>query len=214
MLKSLVKWGIVIALVLLAGARWKPEWTPHWAQDACHRIGFCTAPADVGGVLLKSLQQQSRLVVMRALLAAPIHSARTTTVATIPLQTTRQTVIVDAQVDYSVDLSVLKPNDLQWNPDSATLTIRRPKVEVGDPNVRWDKAQIYGDRNLSTTFTDVRENLDADNRARAPEQFRALATSEYYLTAADASADKALATLLGMVLQAMGQSGAKVAVTH
>ena len=92
--------------------------------------------------MLVSVQKQSRLVVLTARLVAPVTSARDTTLGPLTVATTRQTAILPARVDYWVDLSQLSQSALSFDADSETLTVKRPRVEAGPPQIEWDKAQI------------------------------------------------------------------------
>ena len=209
-LRRILAWVGVLALVLAALAL---AAGPQRRYEACRSIGLCK-DRDFLGAMLVSVRKQNRLVVLTARLVAPVTSARDTTMGPVTVMTTRQTAILPARVDYSLDLSTLEQSDLRWDRDSNTLTVRRPPVEAGPPQIEWEAAQIYSDGNLATALTDVRSNLEQDNRQKAPGLFKAQAASAELMQMADNSADEALATLFRAPLVAAGNRDPKVVVTR
>lgn len=196
---------VLAALALAAG--------PQRRAEACRAIGLCKQQ-DFLGAMLTSVRKQNRLVVLTARLVAPVTSARDTTVGPVTVATTRQTVILPARVDYSVDLSGLGQSDLSWDEGSATLTVRRPAVEAGPPIIEWEQAQTYSDGNIASLLTDVRTNLERDNREKAPALFRQQAASKELMLMAENSADEALAMLFRAPLVAAGHTNPQVVVTR
>ncbi|MCG2839587.1 DUF4230 domain-containing protein [Sandaracinobacter sp. RS1-74] len=209
-LRRVFAWVGVIALVLAALAL---AAGPQRRYEACRAIGLCK-DRDFLGAMLVSVRKQNRLVVLTARLVAPVTSARDTTLGPVTVATTRQTVILPARVDYSVDLSGLAQSDLDWNADTRTLTVRRPPVEAGPPVIEWEHAQTYSDGNIASLLTDVQRNLEKDNRQKAPALFKGQAASRDLMQMADNSADDALATLFRAPLVAAGHSNPKVVVTR
>ncbi len=209
-LRRILAWVGVIALVLAALAL---AAGPQRRYEACRAVGLCKE-RDFLGAMLVSVRKQNRLVVLTARLVAPVTSARDTTMGPVTVMTTRQTAILPARVDYSLDLSTLSQSDLSWDGGTQTLTVRRPAVEAGAPQIEWEAAQIYSDGNLATALTDVRQRLEQDNRQKAPGLFKAQAASKELMQMAGNSADDALATLFRAPLVAAGHSNPKVVVTH
>ena len=209
-LRRILAWVGVLALVLAALAL---AAGPQRRYEACRSIGLCK-DRDFLGAMLVSVRKQNRLVVLTARLVAPVTSARDTTMGPVTVMTTRQTAILPARVDYSLDLSTLQQSDLTWDGDSNTLTVRRPPVEAGPPQIEWEAAQIYSDGNLATALTDVRSNLEQDNRQKAPGLFKAQAASAELMQMADNSADEALATLFRAPLVAAGHANPKVVISR
>lgn len=209
-LRRILAWVGVLALVVAALAL---AAGPQRRYEACRAVGLCK-DRDFLGAMLVSVRKQNRLVVLTARLVAPVTSARDTTMGPVTVMRTRQTAILPARVDYSLDLSSLSQSDLSWNAETETLTVRRPAVEAGHPQIEWEAAQIYSDGNLATALTDVRQNLDEDNRQKAPGLFKAQAASKELMQMADNSADEALATLFRAPLVAAGHANPKVVVSR
>ena len=209
-LRRILAWVGVMALVLAALAL---AAGPQRRAEACRAIGLCKQQ-DFLGAMLTSVRKQNRLVVLTARLVAPVTSARDTTVGPVTVATTRQTVILPARVDYSVDLSGLGQSDLSWDAETGTLTVRRAAVEAGPPIIEWEQAQTYSDGNIASLLTDVRANLERDNREKAPALFRQQAASKELMLMAENSADEALAMLFRAPLVAAGHTNPQVVVTR
>ncbi len=198
--------ALIFALVLtVAGADRR--------RELCLATGLCAQP-DFLGAMLVSVQRQSRHIVLTARLVAPITSGRDTTLGPVTIATTRQTAIVPATVHYAVDFSRMQPSDLSWDADTQTLKVRRPPVQPMEAAIEWEKADIYGDAGLITAVTEVRQRLEADNRAKAPAVFRAQARATDLMRLADEAADDAIRSLFLMPLLAAGHSDAKVIVSR
>lgn len=210
MLRRVLAWVGVLALVagalaLVAG--------PQRRYEACRSIGLCK-DRDFLGAMLVSVRKQSRLVVLTARLVAPVTSARDTTLGPVTVATTRQTAILPARVDYAVDLTRLGSDDLSWDAQTNTLTVRRPPVEVGNPAIAWERAITYADTGVVAQVTGVLGNLQRDNQEKAPALFRAQAEAADLRRMADSAADEAIATLFRAPLLAAGHEDPKVVVTR
>ncbi len=179
--------------------------------ELCVSVGLCE-DSDLMGAMLVSVQRQQKLIVLTARLVAPVTSVRETTVGPITVASTKQTAIVPATVDYVVDLSRLKREDLSWDEASRILKVRRPPVTAAEPAIDWSKAQIYRDGNFATAITSVSDRLRDDNFQKAPGLFRAQARADDLQLLAGDAADAALATLFRMPLVASGFADAKVEV--
>lgn len=186
---------------------------PDRRRAACERVGLCEQ-RDLMGAMLTSVQRQQKLIVLTARLLVPITSERATTLGPMTVATTRQTAILPATVNYVVDLSIMQERDLRWNPDSETLTVKRPPVVPEDPAIQWEKKLVYEDNNLVSVLTSVSDNLRKDNEEKAPAEFRRQSRSPELLKLADTAADEALAATLRMALVAGGYGGAQVVVTR
>ncbi len=209
-MKSTLAWiGLIVVLLAVLGLALGPA----GRSRVCNRLGLCSEP-DFVAAMLVAVHKEKRLRVLRASLSAPVTSVRDSTLGPVRVARTRQTVILPASVDYSVNLGALQADDLQWDAKTTTLSIQRPPVEADPPRIEWDKAQIYSDGNLMTLLTDVRERLYEDNHKRAPSLFQQQAQAAELMQMADTAADEAIATLFRMPLLAAGHTDPKVVVTH
>lgn len=168
---------------------------------------------DFTGAMLQSVREERRLVVLSVDLSSPVDSKYTRTVFNIPYATSRVTVTLPATVDYSVDLKHMQDSDLTWDEKSATLTVRRPRVEVGKPNIGWEDARIHRDDGLLVTQS-LRETADAEVRRKAPAIFRAEANALQRLEGVEKAADKEIQALFTGPLRAAGKKDAKVVVVR
>jgi hypothetical protein len=201
--------GAVALLLLALGFAAGPQ----RRLEACVKVGLCDQP-DFLGAMLTSVQRQQKLLVLTARLVVPVSSARETTLGPITVATTRQTAILPATVTYTVDLSQLRPGDLDWQPETQTLTVRRPPVETMAPAIDWPRAQTFEDGSWAAVLTDVSDNLKRDNEAKAPGLFAQQARAPDLLAMADGAADAALQTAFRMPLVAAGFADAKVVIAR
>lgn len=122
-------------------------------------------PETVAVASLKGMREQNRLSAFAANYAAVVTTSQTRFGLSA-----KKTLIMNGLVRYEVDLAKLGPDDVRWDPESSTLSVRLPPVEVDKPQIDLGSVQEYGDNGLLRRFTDVDEVLDKANRAKGVKE--------------------------------------------
>ena len=116
-------------------------------------------PVTVASASLQGLREQNRLSAFAARYVAVV----TSTQSQLGFQT-QKTLIMPGTVRYEVDLAKLTQRDVAWNPETHTLSVRLPPVEVDGPQIDLNQIREYGSGGVLTTFTDAEAKLDVANR--------------------------------------------------
>ena len=188
--------AVVIALLiglLLAGA------------GLVDRIMGGPDPKVIATSSLESMRAQNRLVVF----VARYVSVTTARQSQFGLSTER-TLILPGDVRYELDLSKLTQDDVRWDSNSNTLSVRLPDVEIAGPDVHLDQAREYGSGGLLAAVTNAEGRLDQANRARAVADLRQQARGEVPMRLARQSARHAVERSFAMPLKAAGFDNARV----
>jgi hypothetical protein len=115
-------------------------------------------------------------------------------------------------VDYFVDLSAIRPGDLQWNADSRTLIVNAPEVTVGTPNVDEGAVSVSEVDGLFVTRAAGQE-LARRASAAATSGAGAAARSPERMAQARDYARRSLTRVIGTPLAAVGYGDARIVVT-
>ncbi|MDG5487035.1 DUF4230 domain-containing protein [Sphingomonas sp. BGYR3] len=115
-------------------------------------------------------------------------------------------------VDYYVDLSAIRPGDLEWNDDSRTLIVNAPEVTVGTPNIDEGSVSVSEVDGLFVTRAAGQE-LARRASASATSGAGAAARSPERMAQAREFARRSVTRVLGMPLAATGYGDARVVVT-
>ena len=81
---------------------------------------------------LESMRAQNRLITFVARYVSVVSSEEERLGG---LVSTERTLILPGNVRYEVDLSKLQPDDVRWDGNSQTLSVRIPDVEIAGPEV-------------------------------------------------------------------------------
>lgn len=148
---------------------------------------------------LKSLHEQNRL---------SAFAARFVTVVTSRKDqfglSAQKTLILPAMVRYEVDLAKLKPADLAWDAESATLSVTLPPIEISGPEFELNATQEYETGAVLMALTDVERVLDAENRRKAEGDVLAQAKAAPMIKLARDAAARAVERSFAMPLAAAG----------
>lgn len=188
--------AVVIALllgVLLAGA------------GLVDRIMGGPDPRVIATSSLESMRAQNRLVVFVARYVS-VTSARQSQFGL----SAERTLILPGDVRYELDLSKLNQDDVRWDGDTNTLSVRLPDVEISGPDVNLTQAREYGSGGLLAAVTNVEGRLDQANRARAVADLRQQAQGEVPMRLARQAARQAVERSFAMPLRAAGFENARV----
>ena len=188
--------AVVIALllgVLLAGA------------GLVDRIMGGPDPRVIATSSLESMRAQNRLVVFVARYVS-VTSARQSQFGL----SAERTLILPGDVRYELDLSKLTQDDVRWDGDTNTLSVRLPDVEISGPDVNLTQAREYGSGGLLAAVTNVEGRLDQANRARAVADLRSQAQGEVPMRLARQAARQAVERSFALPLRAAGFENARV----
>src|SRR5688572_23504708 len=118
-------------------------------------------PETIATSSLESMRAQNRLVTF----VARYVSVTSSQVSRFGFSAER-TLILPGDVRYEVDLAKLQPDDVRWDANSNTLSVRIPDIEVAGPEVDLAAAREYGSGGVLAAVTDSDSQLDRANRAR------------------------------------------------
>lgn len=199
--RSLKKWiaGAAIVLALLIGL------LIGGAFKAVRGLFGGAKPETIATASLESMRAQNRLNVF----AARYVSVTTSKVNRFRMSAER-TLILPGQVRYEVDLASLKQEDVRWNEDTKTLSIRIPEIEIAGPEVDLAAAREYGGGGLIGALTNAKSQLDQANRAAAVADLRKQAADATPMRLARESARQSIARSFAMPLRAAGYEDVKV----
>ena len=130
-----------------------------WAIDGFRSLRDGPAPETVASASLKGLREQNRLSAFAANYAAVVTSEQ----RRFGLSA-KKTLIMQGLVRYEVDLAKLGEDDVRWDPDTGTLSVKIPPIETAPPQIDLKTIQEYGENGLLRAFTDVDDVLDDANR--------------------------------------------------
>ncbi len=164
-------------------------------------------PTTIASSSLESMRAQNRLVAFAARYVS-VTSSRQSRLGF----SAERTLILPGTVRYEVDLSKLNQNDVRWDADSQTLSVRMPEIEVAGPEVDLEAAREYGEGKLLTTIFGGEERLEQANRSAAVADLRKQAQAETPMRLARQAARAAIERSFAMPLKAAGFEDAKVAV--
>jgi hypothetical protein len=185
-LNKLVAPILLLALLIGGAVYWaQRQWEPEVAT--------------VAASTLEALQQQNRLLVL-----SNNSSATVTTTQTRFGLSAKKTLIVQGLTRYEVDMAKLTANDVRWDADSKTLSVRIPPIKTPPPQIDLNSIQEYGEAGILRSLTNVDDVLDASNRAKAQAVLVSQAQSPVLMDMARASAKKAVALNFEVPLRAAG----------
>jgi hypothetical protein len=148
---------------------------------------------------LDALQEQNRLLTFTNNSTATV----TTTQNRYGLSA-RKTLIVKGVMRYEVDMAKLTKDDVRWDAENKTLSVRIPPIEIAPPQIDLNSIQEYGESGILRSLTNVDDALDAANRGKAQAQLVAQAKSPVLMDLARAASKKAVAQNFAVPLKAAG----------
>ncbi|GAA4050930.1 DUF4230 domain-containing protein [Parerythrobacter jejuensis] len=189
-----VPWFIVI--LLLAAVAW---------------LGWrAFGPQDLGDPLATSLvafEEQNELTVFSAEFAPVVSSNDSRFFGTI---NTRQIAVIPTRVSYTIDLSEVDRSRLGWDPESETLTVRLPAIDIGKPNLDEGRAQYL--REGIWISREAQDKLTRDNTQLAEREARKQAANAVLLDLARDAARQAVTQNLAIPLEVAGYGDVTVMV--
>ncbi|MEO0062908.1 MAG: hypothetical protein RLZZ08_1468, partial [Pseudomonadota bacterium] len=125
-------------------------------------------PQDNGDPLATSLvafEKQNRLTVFSAQLSPVVASTDSRLFGALQ---SRQVAVIPARVDYTLDLSAMGRDRLQWDAATTTLSVQLPALTVGKPNLDEARAQYLREGIWITR--DAQDHLTRANTTLAEQQ--------------------------------------------
>lgn len=150
--------GILLAVAIVGAALW-------WFGGSYLKRALDPDPVSVATASLQGLREQNRLSTFQARYVAVV----TSTQSRLGLSA-KQTMIMPGNVRYEVDLGKLRQENLRWNPQSNTLSVVLPPIEVVGPDVDLDHIRTYDEGGLLMTFTNAEQRLSEANRHAAQQE--------------------------------------------
>lgn len=168
-------------------------------------------PEDLGDPLATSLvafEKQDKLTVFSAELA-PVVSSNDSRM--FGLVNSKQVAVIPARVDYTIDLSKVGRERLNWNAQTQTLGVKLPALTVSRPNLDEARAQYLRDGIWITR--EAQDKLTRDNTRLAEAQAVQQAANPILMNLARQAAKEAISQNISIPLQVAGYGKAKVVVT-
>jgi hypothetical protein len=157
------------------------------------------APETIVAASLKGVQEQNVLVPFTARYVAVVTSKQ----ERLGLAA-QKTLIMPGTVRYELDLASLREDDLDWQPDTATLTVTLPPLRLAGPDIDIDGIREYRDGEVLMLLTNAEDRLDDANRAAAQTELLAQARGPVPLRLARTAAIRAVEQSFAMPLRAAG----------
>ncbi|MFY7838495.1 MAG: DUF4230 domain-containing protein [Novosphingobium sp.] len=168
-------------------------------------------PEDLGDPLATSLvafEKQDKLTVFSAELA-PVVSSNDSRM--FGLVNSKQVAVIPARIDYTIDLSKVGRERLNWDAQTQTLGVKLPTLTVSRPNLDEARAQYLRDGIWITR--EAQDKLTRDNTRLAEAQAVQQAANPVLMNLARQAAKEAISQNLSIPLQVAGYGKAKVVVT-
>jgi Protein of unknown function (DUF4230) len=168
---------------------------------------FAPGHGDPLATSLTALEKANRLTVFSAQLS-PVVSADD--VRIFGMLRARQIAVIPARVNYTVDLSQIDAERMQWDANAKRLTITLPPIELSPPNL--DEAQAQYLREGVWIGREAQAKLTRDNTLLAERQAAEQARNPVLLDLAKSAAKDAVRQNLEIPLQVAGYKDVTVTV--
>jgi hypothetical protein len=151
------------------------------------------------GTSLVAFEKQNRLTVFSAQLAPVVASQDSRLFGAIQ---SRQVAVIPARVDYTLDLSQMNRDRLNWDDNSRTLSVLLPPISVGKPNLDEARAQYLREGIWITR--DAQDSLTRSNTRLAETQAMEQAANPILVNLAKSAAKDAIRQNLAIPLEVAG----------
>ncbi len=155
-------------------------------------------------VVTTSLMAVRQQAVITPFTATFITAPTSTTTRLLGMAETKRTTIMPATVNYEVDLSSLRREDVRWDAATATLLVTLPPLRISRPAFDLSRRQIYEDGQLLGVLTGDNNRLDAANNAQAERDVLAQARSGVPMRLARDAATRVVGQMFEVPLKAAG----------
>lgn len=190
-------WMLVI--VLLAATAWL-TWRAFFHQEE----------GDPVGSAMLAFEKQNALTVFSSRFEVVAESVNNQRVLGVPVLRSRQATIVPAMVEYRLDLSGMDRGDFRWNPETASMTVTLPQLQITRPNIDEAAARVFTEGAFVTR--EAAQALARNNSQQAERRAAAFAKNPEVLNLARRAAEQAVRQNLAIPLQVAGYENATVEV--
>ena len=156
-------------------------------------------PQAIANAALLSVREQGRLLPFSARFVA----VATASEARFGL-TARKTLIMPGTVRYSLDLSRLRRQNLDWDEPTRTLTVTLPPLEISGPQIDLNEVQEYSEGGMLMALTDSERTLDQANIRSAQDELMRQARARTPTSLAREAAMRIVARSFAMPLRSAG----------
>jgi len=156
---------------------------------------------------LTAFERQNRLTVFSAQLSPVVSNDEDSLFGMLK---SRQVAVIPARVDYTIDLSAMAKDRLEWNAETKRLDVRLPPLVLSRPNLDEGRAQYLREGVWITRTT--QEKLARANTQLAEAQAATQAANPVLMNLARAAAKDAIRQNLSIPLQVAGYGDVTVAV--
>ncbi|MGP7795165.1 DUF4230 domain-containing protein [Sphingomonas sp. CLY1604] len=181
---------ILVGLAVLVGL---------WGVQRYVERRLAPDPTTVASASLQGLREQNRL----SAFAARFVAVSTSRQSQLGLST-EKTLIMPGLVRYEVDLGKLTQKDVAWDPDTDTLSVRLPPIELDGPQVDLTQIREYGTGGILSRLTDAETRLDSANRRAGQAELVRQARDATPMKLARDATRRAVESSFAMPLRAAG----------
>ncbi len=157
-----------------------------------------------------AFEKQNSLVVFSSRFEVVAESIDTRGILNVELLESRQAAIIPASVEYRLDLSEMGADKFRWDPDSETLDVTLPQLQISRPNLDEAQARVFTEGVWVTR--EAARDLAANNSVQAERKAEAFAKNPEVLSLARAAAKHAIEQNLAVPLQVAGYDSARISV--
>ncbi|MCB2079909.1 MAG: DUF4230 domain-containing protein [Novosphingobium sp.] len=169
---------------------------------------FAASPdGDPVAATLDAFEKQNRLTVFTAQLS-PVVASKDEQL--FGLVESRQVAVIPARVDYTLDLSEMDANRLDWNADTQELDVRLPALTLSKPNLDEARAQYL--REGVWISRDTQDRMTRANTRLAEKQAAEQAANPVLMGLATSAAKEAIRQNIAIPLKVAGFDDVKVEV--
>jgi hypothetical protein len=156
---------------------------------------------------LTAFERQNKLTVFSAQLSPVVSNDEESLFGMLK---SRQVAVIPARVDYTIDLSAMTRDRLEWNAQTKRLDVRLPPLMLSRPNLDEARAQYLREGVWITRTT--QEKLARANTQLAERQAATQAANPVLMNLARTAARDAIRQNLSIPLQVAGYGDVTVAV--
>lgn len=188
--RSLLPWLVAAGALALAVWAWWPS-----------------PRGDVLATSLMAFEKQNRLTVFSAQLSPVVAADQESLLGMLKV---KQVAVIPARIDYTLDLSAMGRDRLQWDAAKSRLDVRLPELTLSRPNLDEGRAQYLREGVWISRTT--QDKLTRENTAAAENQAREQAANPVLMDLARSAAKDAVRQNLAIPLQVAGYRDVSVTV--
>lgn len=161
----------------------------------------------VVGSMISGFEKRNHLIVLVADVVAVVDSVDA---GMIDILDARQTAIIPARVDYTIDMSKISEKSVNWNETAGLMTITAPLPMIQPANLAEERARYF--RSGVLIGGDSAQKMFQDNSRRAKREAMTLAKNPKLISIAQNAAEEAIKVNAQAYLAASGHENAGIEV--